>query len=328
MIAPLKISNIKIPVPVILAPLAGVTDYPFRCMVRRFGPCLVMSEMIASQALVRDSGRSLKMAATATKEHPLSVQISGSDPAIMAEAAKMVQDIGAAIVDINMGCPQPKIVKTNSGAALMKDELLAGRIIRAVVEAVRIPVTVKIRLGWDSKSINAPRIAKIAEESGAAMVAVHGRTRAQMFSGKADWERIRTVKEAVNIPVVANGDIVSPEDAKRCLDVSGAEGVMIGRGAMGRPWIIQHTAHYLQTGELLPDPEPALIYELALDHLHRIMDFYGSPVGVWLARRHLCYYTKGKKGGALFRKAVNQAKTAREMEELVHRFFQTLGPAL
>ncbi len=320
----IKIANISLPCPVILAPMAGVTDYPFRTMVRRFGPCLVTSEMIASQALVRDSQRSMRMAGTAQEESPLSVQLSGSDPGTMAEAAKIIQDTGAALIDINMGCPQPKIVKTGAGAALMKDETRAGEIIKAIVQAVRIPVTVKIRLGWDFSSINAMQIAKIAEAEGASMVTVHARTRSQMFSGTADWSLIRPVKETVRIPVVANGDIKAPRDAEECLKLSGADGLMIGRGALGRPWLISHIDHFMKSGEILPEPGPEILHRLMTDHLKLILDFYREPVGIWLARRHICYYTKGKRGGAQFRESINKAKTSDEMASLIDSFFEAL----
>lgn len=318
----LGLGEVELPGPVILAPLAGLTDYPFRSMVRRFGPCLAVSEMIASQALVRDNRKTLRMISTAGREYPLAAQISGSDPAVMALAAKMVRDMGAAVVDINMGCPQPKVVKTNSGAALMRDVRLAGKVIESVVKAVDVPVTVKIRLGWDATSKNAPDLARVAQEAGASMVTVHGRTRAQMFRGKADWQGIARVKAAVGIPVVANGDILGPEDARRCLEASGADGVMIGRGALGRPWLLHQVAHYLESGETCPEPDADAIYELAVEHLRLMLSFHGNDRGLRLAKRHLCYYTRGKRGGALFRKALNLAREEREVIELIGAFFR------
>ncbi len=264
------------------------------------------------------------MAGSAPDEFPLSVQISGSDPEVMARAAGIIQDTGAALIDINMGCPQPKIVRTGAGAALMKDEALAGRIIRAVKRSVNIPVTVKIRLGWDSGHLNAPRIAKIAESEGVSMITVHARTRSMMFGGTADWIQVRPVKEAVRIPVVANGDIKTPEDAKRCLRLSGADGLMIGRGALGRPWLISQIDHFMKSGEVLPDPGHETIHRLMLDHLDMILDFYGEPVGIWLARRHLCYYTKGRRGGAIFRESINRAQTPYEIASLIDNFFNDM----
>mgnify|MGYP001083488030 CR=1 FL=1 len=321
---PIKVGSVVLPNPVFLAPMAGITDYPFRCLARSFGAGLVASEMISSQALVRNSVRSVRMAGTAEEEFPLAVQISGSDPVVMAEAARINESLGAAIIDINMGCPQRKIVKTGAGASLMRDEVLAGRIIGAIVKAVSVPVTVKIRLGWDHKSINAARIAKIAQDSGASLVTVHGRTRSRMFSGKAGWSAIREVKEAVSIPVIANGDIQSPKDASLCLEVSGADGIMVGRGALGRPWLFDQILHLLETGEDKRPPGIEDQYALAKKHFEHIVDFYGLPVGLWLSRKHLSWYTKGLHGSALFRKSLNNTKSFDEVKESLRRFYETL----
>ncbi|RKX58244.1 MAG: tRNA dihydrouridine synthase DusB [Thermodesulfobacteriota bacterium] len=320
----LKIGPVVLPNPVFLAPMAGITDYPFRCLARSFGAGLVVSEMISSQALVRNSVRSVRMAGTAEEEFPLAVQISGSDPVVMAEAARINESLGAAIIDINMGCPQRKIVKTGAGASLMRDEVPAARIIEAIVKAVSVPVTVKIRLGWDHKSINAAKIAKIAQDSGVSLIAVHGRTRSRMFSGKADWSAIREVKEAVSIPVIANGDIQSPKDASLCLGVSVADGIMIGRGALGRPWLFDQTLHFLKTGEDKRSPGLEDQYAVAKKHFEYIVDFYGLPVGLWLSRKHLAWYTKGLHGSALFRKSLNNTKSIDEVKELLKRFYETL----
>jgi tRNA-dihydrouridine synthase B len=263
------------------------------------------------------------MAGTAEEEFPLAVQISGSDPVVMAEASRINESLGAAIIDINMGCPQRKIVKTGAGASLMRDEVLAGRVIEAIVEAVSIPVTVKIRLGWDHKSINAIKIAGIAQDSGASLVTVHGRTRSLMFSGKADWPAIRGVKEAVSIPVIANGDIQSPGDASLCLEVSGADGIMIGRGALGRPWLFDQTLRFLKTGEYRKPPGLEEQYDIAKRHLEHIIDFYGFPVGLWHSRKHLAWYTKGLYGSALFRRSLNNTKSFDEVKELLRRFYET-----
>jgi tRNA-dihydrouridine synthase B len=320
----LKIGPVVLPNLVFLAPMAGITDYPFRCLARSFGAGLVVSEMIASQALIRNSARSVRMAGTAEEEFPLAVQISGSDPVVMAEAARINESLGAAIIDINMGCPQHKIVKTGAGASLMRDEVMAGKVIEAIVKAVNIPVTVKIRLGWDHKSINAAGIAKIAQDTGASLVTVHGRTRSRMFSGKADWPAIREVKEAVSIPVIANGDIQNPKDASLCLEVSGADGIMVGRGALGRPWLFDQILHFLKTGEGKSPPGLEDQYAVAKKHFEHIVDFYGFPVGLWLSRKHLAWYTKGLHGSTLFRKSLNNTKSIDEVKELLKRFYKTL----
>jgi tRNA-dihydrouridine synthase B len=320
----IKIGSVVLPNPLFLAPMAGITDYPFRCLARSLGAGLVVSEMIASQALIRNSARSVRMASTAEEEFPLVVQISGSDPVVMARAARINESLGAAIIDINMGCPQRKIVKTGAGASLMRDEILAGRVIEAIVEAVSVPVTVKMRLGWDHKSINAIRIAKIAQDSGASLVTVHGRTRSRMFLGKADWSAIKEVKRAVSIPVIANGDIQSPRDASLCLKVSCADGIMIGRGAIGRPWLFDQILRLLKTGEQKKPPGLEEQYAIAKRHFEHIIDFYGLPAGLWLSRKHLSWYTKGLHGSALFRKSLNDTKSFDEVKKLLRCFYETL----
>ncbi len=317
----LAIGHLKTANNVFLAPLAGITDYPFRQIARQFGAGLAYSEMIASQAVVRGNRRSAKMASTARQEFPLAVQISGSDPAVMAEAAKVNQGLGAAMIDINMGCPQRKIVKTGAGAALMLEPDLAAGIVERVVKSVTIPVTVKMRLGWDPENMNAPTLARMVEQAGASLITVHGRTRSQMFSGKADWKAIGYVKKVVSCPVIANGDITTPEDALECLRISGADGVMIGRGALGRPWIFREVVSLLNgDGLATRQGDHRLVFNTAMEHIHALEDFYGEPVAVWMARKHLAWYTKGLKRSSFFRKAVNAAKTIDEISRMLADF--------
>lgn len=324
LLPPIKIGNEKIQSGLFLAPMAGITDYPFRVLARRYGAAMVVSEMVSSQAITRNAGKSKRLIYTAGREYPLAVQISGSDPALMAESARIARSYGAAFIDINMGCPQRKIVKTGAGAALMKDECLAGNIITSVVAAVDIPVTVKIRLGWDGRNMNAVRIARIAEDCGAAMITVHGRTRSQMFSGTADWDSIRLVKQAVSVPVLANGDIRNCRDAWRCLDESGADGIMIGRGALGRPWLFKEIACFFETGLASDPPDLPEQYAVASEHLDRLIDFYGPVTGVWIARKHLAWYSKGSRGGADFRRTVNAAETMEEIRVLLENHYNRL----
>ena len=318
---PLHIGSVKLAPPVILAPMAGVTDLPFRRLVKRLGAPMVTSEMIASQAMIRAHDQTLRMSATVHDDFPMAVQIFGCDPKVMADAARMNADRGAAVIDINMGCPVKKVVKGDAGAALMRDEALAGAIMEAVARAVSVPVTVKMRTGWDHASRNAPNLARIAEQAGVAMVTVHGRTRSQFYSGHADWTFIGEVKRAVRIPVIGNGDITSIDDALSMLEQSGADGVMIGRGVYGRPWLLGQIAHFLTTGERRPDPSLPERFELMLEHFDAIIDHYGPVTGNRIARKHLGWYSKGLPGSAEFRSSLNGSEDAGRTRNVILDFY-------
>lgn len=317
--------GVRIETPVILAPMAGVTDLPFRRLAREEGAGLVVSEMIASTAMIRENWQSLKMAEVEGFGAPSSVQLAGCEPTVMAEAARLVVDRGAAIVDINFGCPVKKVaVGQSAGSALMRDEVLAARILEATVKAVPVPVTLKMRMGWDHQSLNAPRLARIAQECGIRLVTVHGRTRQQLYTGTADWDFIRAVKEAVSIPVIANGDIVEVEHAAEALRRSGADGVMIGRGCYGRPWFPRQVAQFLRTGQRMPDPALADQLALLLRHYRLILGHHGVSTGVRMARKHIAWYSRGLPGSAEFRARVNRVETPEEAEALIHGFYDPL----
>ncbi len=323
----ITIDSLTIDDPVLLAPMSGISDRPFRQLVRRFGVGLVYSEMIASQAMVRETQRSMKMATDCADEQPMAVQLAGADPAVMAEAARLNQDRGAAIIDINFGCPVKKIVNKAAGSAIMRDEGLAGSILEAVVKAVSIPVTVKMRTGWDEQNRNAPRLARIAEESGIRLVTVHGRTRCQMYSGAADWRFVRTIKESCTLPVIVNGDIESVDDARTSLDQSGADGVMIGRGACGRPWFPNQVMAFLRRGTRLADPPPAVIRDTVLEHYDAMLEHYGHHSGRLIARKHLAWYGRGLRDAARFRAAVHRLDDPVAVRALIFEHFDA-PPAL
>ena len=303
---PVQIGPVTVENPIVLAPMSGVTDMPYRRLVKRCGAGLVVSEMIASRAMIHAARRTMRMAAHEADEQPMSVQLAGCEPDVMAEAARLNEDRGAAIIDINMGCPAKKVTNGYAGSALMQDELKAARILEAVVNAVKVPVTLKMRTGWDDDSRNAPSLARIAEESGIRALAVHGRTRCQFYKGHADWNFIGEVKAAVNIPVFGNGDVNSEEDARDLLIASGADGVLVGRGTYGRPWFLNQIRHFLETGRKLLDPSVRDQRDILLEHFDAILEHYGVDNGVKIARKHIGWYSKGLPNSAEFRQQVFQ----------------------
>ena len=321
----MQIGPYHIDSPVILAPMAGVTDRPFRQLCKRLGAGMAVSEMVSSNALLWKSDKTLRRINHEGEPGPISVQIAGADPQQMAEAARFNVDHGAQIIDINMGCPAKKVCNVQAGSALLQNESLVDEITRAIVEAVDVPVTLKIRTGWDRANRNAINIARIAEDNGIQALAIHGRTRADAYRGEAEYETIQAVKQHISIPLIANGDICTPQKAKFVLDTTGADAIMIGRAAQGNPWVFREVNHYLETGLEMDKPSLQEVRLTLLEHLHNLYDFYGEYSGVRVARKHISWYSKGQRHGGAFRQAVNQVESSAEQIKMIDEFFNELS---
>jgi tRNA-dihydrouridine synthase B len=321
LVKPIQIGPIEVASPVILAPMTAVTDLPFRRAVKRYGAGLTVTEMIASQAMIRETRQSLQKSMWDPSEEPVSMQLAGCEPHVMAEAAKLNEQRGAAIIDINMGCPVKKVVNGWAGSALMRDLTTAAAIIEATVKAVKVPVTLKTRMGWDHNSLNAPELARIAEDLGVQMITIHGRTRCQLYKGEADWAFVRRVKEAVSVPVIVNGDINSLKDSREALRQSGADGVMVGRGSYGRPWFVAQVMSDLGGGGHRPDPSLDEQLATMLEQYDEMLELYGTQTGVNLARKHIGWYTKGLPGSADLRNRVNQQENPAVVVRMLQEFY-------
>ena len=316
----LQIGNVTLENNLVLGPMAGVTDPPFRLLCKEQGAGLLCMEMVSAKGIYYNNKNTEQLLAIDEREHPVSLQLFGSDPEIMSEMAKKIEERPFDILDINMGCPVPKVVNNGDGSALMKNPVLAGKIIEKTARAIKKPVTVKIRKGFDDAHINAVEMAKVAEASGAAAIAVHGRTREQYYSGRADWDIIRQVKEAVKIPVIGNGDILTPEDAIRIEEQTGCDGFMIARGAQGNPWIFAQILHYFKTGEHLPKPTAEEMVQMMLRHAKMQLAFKGDYTGIREIRKHAAWYTAGYPNAARLRSAINEVESYEQLEELFGRF--------
>lgn len=316
----MKIGHLELENNVFLAPMAGVTDLPFRILCKEMGCGLVYSEMVSAKGILYDNKNTTELLEIDPKERPVAVQLFGSDPEILGAMAKKIEPYPIDIIDVNMGCPAPKIVKNGEGSCLMKTPELVGKIVKSLVESQSKPVTIKFRKGFDDDHINAVEIAKIAEANGASAVAVHGRTREQYYSGKADWDIIKQVKAVVNIPVIGNGDVFTPQDAKNLLEYTGCDAIMVGRGAQGNPWIFKRILHYLHTGEILPEPTAEERVEKALRHAEMLIDYKGEYIGIREMRKHMAWYMKGLPGAAELRGKLNYAENRAELEALLRGY--------
>ena len=315
MLVILQIGDIKIENPVFLAPMAGITDLPYRCLIKEQGGCgLVYTEMVSAKGLVYGNQKTKELLTIDDKERPVALQLFGNQPEVLAEAAEIVvEEVDPELIDLNVGCPAPKIVNSGYGSALMKDPQLLGRIVAAMNQAVPTPITVKIRAGWDRENLNAVQVAKIVESNGAAALAVHGRTREEFYRGQADWEIIKKVKDAIGIPVIGNGDIFSPQDAQEMIEETNCDAIMIARGAKGNPWIFNRVSKYLNSGELVAPPKPEMKIETAINHLKKLVEYKGEYVGVREMRKHTAWYIKGLRNCTAIKDRANQAEDLDEM---------------